>query len=91
MLRTIKQSMKEKEKLIRRLDKEIDKSIKKSELELDIELLQSIPGVGRQAAEGILSELGDNMEQFPTAKHLASWSGLAPGNNESAGKKKLVL
>lgn len=42
------------------------------------------------SAIGIISEIGVNMEAFPSAKHLCSWAGLAPTNNESAGKKKSV-
>jgi acyl transferase domain-containing protein len=48
--------------------------------------LMTIPGVGRQAAEVIVAEIGADMTRFATAGHLASWSGLCPGNNESAGK-----
>ena len=49
--------------------------------------LDTIPGVGRQVAEIIVSEIGTDMSRFPSAKHLASWAGVAPGNNESAGKR----
>jgi len=51
-------------------------------------LLDSIPGVGRQTAEHLLAEIGVDMCRFPTADHLASWAGMAPGNHESAGKRK---
>lgn len=51
-------------------------------------LLDTIPGVGRETAEVIVSEIGTDMSRFPTAKHLASWAGVAPGNNESAGKRR---
>ena len=54
----------------------------------DVARLDTIPGVGRDTAETIRAELGGNMAQFPTDKHAASWSGVAPGNNESAGKRK---
>ncbi len=56
--------------------------------EEDIKRLDTIPGVGRRTAETILAEMGRDMERFPTQGHLASWSGLAPGNNESAGKRR---
>lgn len=53
-----------------------------------IKRLDEIPGIGRQSAETILSETGLDMSRFPTEAHLSSWAGLAPGNNESAGKQK---
>jgi transposase len=53
-----------------------------------VERLQTIPGVGREAAETIIAEIGVDMSRFPSAAHLASWAGLCPGNNESAGKRK---
>jgi len=52
-----------------------------------IERLDTIPGVARETAEVIVSEIGVDMSRFPTADHLASWAGLAPGNHESAGKR----
>jgi transposase len=53
-----------------------------------IERLDTIPGVGRRSAEQILAELGDDMRRFPTAAQAASWSGICPGNDESAGKRR---
>jgi transposase len=53
-----------------------------------VELLCTIPGVGRRAAEVIIAETGGDMTAFPTAKHLASWAGMCPGNDESAGKRR---
>lgn len=90
MLTTIKESITEKEALIEKLDKRIDDHLKSNELTLDAELLQTIPGVGKDAAAGILAEIGNDMERFPNEQHLASWAGMSPGNNESAGKKKVV-
>jgi transposase len=50
--------------------------------------LDTIPGVGRVAAEALVAEIGTDVGRFPTAKHLASWAGLCPGNHESAGKRR---
>jgi transposase len=50
--------------------------------------LDTIHGVARRTAEVLISELGVDMRQFPSDRHLASWAGLCPGNNESAGKHK---
>ena len=51
-------------------------------------LLDTIPGIARETAEIIVSEIGTDMSRFPTANHLASWAGVAPGNHESARKKR---
>jgi len=53
-----------------------------------LERLCTIPGVGRRIAETLVAEIGVDMTRFPTAKHLASWAGICPGNYESAGKRK---
>jgi transposase len=50
--------------------------------------LESIPGLGSRAAEVIVAEIGTDMGSFPTAGHLASWAGMCPGNDESAGKRR---
>ncbi|OLE64876.1 MAG: IS110 family transposase [Cyanobacteria bacterium 13_1_40CM_2_61_4] len=49
--------------------------------------LMQIPGIGRMAAATIVAELGTDMSRFPSAKHLASWAGVAPGNKQSGGKR----
>jgi len=49
--------------------------------------LMQIPGVGRTAAASLVAEIGTDMSRFPSAKHLASWAGLAPGNKQSGGKR----
>jgi transposase len=53
-----------------------------------VALLDTIPGVGRRTAEVLVAEIGTDMTRFPTAAHLAAWAGMAPGNNESAGKRR---
>jgi transposase len=86
MLKMIRKTIDENEKLITELDQQIDLGVEKYHVEL--ELLQTIDGVGRNTAITIISEIGTDMNQFPDEHHLASWSGLSPGTNESAGKKK---
>jgi transposase len=54
----------------------------------EIQLLDTIPGVNQKIAEAIVAEIGVDMSHFPSGRHLASWAGLCPGNNESAGKRK---
>ena len=53
-----------------------------------LELIMTVPGIQTYSAIGIISEIGVDMSVFPTSKHLCSWAGLTPQNNESAGKKK---
>ena len=53
-----------------------------------VELLCTIPGVGRRAAEVIIAETGGDISVFPTAKHLTSWAGVCPGNDQSAGRRR---
>jgi transposase len=56
--------------------------------EEEVQFLDTIPGINRVAAQGILAETGTNMERFPTHSHFSSWAKVSPGNNESAGKRK---
>jgi len=70
---------------IQRVEQEIDRRI--VPFEHAATLWQTIPGVDRVTACNLVAEIGVNMDQFPTAHHLASWAGLCPGNNESAGKR----
>lgn len=52
------------------------------------DLICSIPGISTVTADVVVAETGAAMSRFPTAKHLASWAGTTPGNNESAGRVK---
>jgi transposase len=74
------------EETIARFDEEIAEYCRP--FEEAVELLDTIPGVARETAEIIVAEIGIDMSRFPTADHLASWAGVAPGNNESAGKRR---
>jgi transposase len=53
-----------------------------------VELLCTMPGIQRRGAECIIGEIGTDMSCFATARHLASWAGLCPGNDKSAGKRR---
>jgi transposase len=53
-----------------------------------LDLIMTIPGVGRRVAEMMIAEVGLDMDVFPTAGHLASWAGICPGNNSSGGKRR---
>jgi len=75
------------EKIIAGLDQEINLKLK--DYHREFELLQTIPGVKEQGAASIIAEIGANMDVFPSGGHLSSWAGMSPGNNESAGKKKV--
>ncbi len=54
----------------------------------EVELLETIPGVKRRTAEVLIAEIGADMSRFPTHAHLASWAGMCPGNDESAGRRR---
>lgn len=69
---------------------EIAISLIAKDLEPQIELLATIPGITTKSATAIISEIGVDMSVFPDSKNLCSWAGLTPQNNESAGKKKSV-
>ncbi len=73
------------EEVIEKLQSEIDQLLLPYEARLA--LLLQIPGIGRIAAAAILAEIGDDMTRFPSAKHLSSWAGVAPGNRQSGGKR----
>lgn len=65
--------------------KEIERAI--APFAAEVALLRTIPGVDEVAAAPIVAEIGAETDHFPSAKHLASWAGLCPGNRESAGKR----
>jgi transposase len=71
---------------IEALSAEIEERLRPFEREL--ELLETIPGVGRITAEVMLAELGPDMSRFPSDRHAASWAAICPGHDESAGKRR---
>lgn len=70
---------------IARLSQEIAEQLRPFESLLG--LLDTIVGINRRLAEVLLAEIGTDVKRFPTAKHLASWAGMCPGNDQSAGKR----
>jgi transposase len=86
LLRALLEQIESLEGLIARFDARIERVM--APFAAAAERLRGIPGVGEQAAAVIVAEVGTDMAQFPTASHLASWAGLCPGNNESAGKQR---
>jgi len=81
----------EVEAAIERVEQRIDQQIREDAdpfVAEAIGLLDTIPGIAQTVAETILSEIGLDMTAFPTAQHLASWAGMCPGNDESAGKRR---
>jgi transposase len=86
MMQTILESIEKIEDTIAKIESQIAEQTK--EYGLEIELLETIPGVGRDGAIGIISEIGVDMSVFPDEKHIAKWAGMCPGNNETGGKKK---
>ncbi len=70
--------------IIDRVSAEIAERVRPFERE--IEQVDTVTGIGRRTAEVLVAEVGTNLTRFPTHRHLTSWAGLCPGNNESAGK-----
>jgi len=71
---------------IARVSREIEERLRP--FEDTLARLQTVPGVGLRTAEVLMAEVGTDMSRFPSHRHLASWAGLCPGSNESAGKRK---
>ncbi len=72
--------------IIERVSAEIAERVRPFERE--IEQVDTVTGIGRRTAEVLVAEVGTDLTRFRTHRHLASWAGLCPGNNESAGKHK---
>jgi transposase len=72
--------------MVERLDEEVDRLM--APFDEPATHLLTVPGIGKRVAEVIVAEIGVDMTRFPSAAHLASWVGLCPGNDESAGKRR---
>jgi transposase len=100
MLRTLYGHLQYLEEVLAGLDSRIEQCIRSQELNAvprennalpfdeAVQLLDMVPGVDLVAARAIVAETGTDMRQFPTPAHLSAWTGLSPGNNESAGKRR---
>jgi len=86
MMRTILGNIAKIESTISEIEAHLDTVLEPYMLEK--ELLETIPGVGPDVSIGIIAEISTDMDNFPDQKHLASWAGISPGSNESAGKNK---
>lgn len=75
-------------KRIENLDKLMNDYLEK--YEDAIQKVNQIPGIGITSARAIIAEIGIDMNRFPSEAHISSWAGLSPGNNQSAGKKKVA-
>jgi transposase len=76
------------EEQIARFDERIASALRPFDEQADLDRLDPIPGVNQQTIENVIAEIGVDMRQFPDADHAASWAGICPGNEESAGKRK---
>ncbi len=86
MLQIIRQEIAATLQTIENLNQRIKAAL--SPYENALELLKKVPGISSKSVEDLVAEIGLDMTVFPTEKHLSSWAGMSPGNNESAGKKK---
>lgn len=87
MMKILLNHLDELNKHIKELDDDIDNFMKPEEKEA-ANAIQDIPGIGNTSAQAIVAVIGTDMGRFPTDAHISSWSGLCPGNNESAHKRK---
>jgi transposase len=75
------------DRIIQTFDDRIEQVMSPLELQ-SVKRLDEVPGFNRRTAQNVLAEIGTDMSRFPTPHHLASWAGMCPGNNQSAGKRK---
>ena len=87
MLRIVLLHIDELNQYIASLDDEIDRNMHDQYRDA-VDAVDAVTGIGPDSAKAILSVIGIDMSRFPSDAHLASWAGLCPGNNESAGKRR---
>ena len=87
MLKMLLEQIEQLEQHVVKLDRRIEEVMSPLEKSA-VQMLDEIPGLDRRAAQNVIAEIGTDMGRFPSAAHLASWAGLCPGNNQSAGKRR---
>lgn len=87
MMKEVFQHIDELNEHIKAIEEDISRHMNDEEREC-AELVEDIPGIGKMSANTIIALTGTDMSRFPSERHFASWGGLCPGNNESAGKRK---
>ena len=87
MLRLLLDEIEHYEQQVSKLDERIE-AVMSPLQKTALKLLDEIPGIDRRSAQNVLAEIGTDMSRFPSADHLASWAGLSPGNDKSAGKRR---
>lgn len=73
---------------IAEFDQRIEELLRPFLTEQQFRRLDAIPGINRRTIENVIAETGSDLSRFPSDDHLASWAGVCPGNDESAGKRK---
>jgi transposase len=87
MLRQLLEQMDHLTGQIETFDTQIEQVMNPLEQEA-VKRLDEVPGFDQRTGQNVVAEIGIDMDRFPSAPHLASWAGLCPGNNESAGKRR---
>ena len=87
MLRELLGQIDHLDQMIETFDHRIEEVMSPLERE-SVKRLDEIPGFDQRTGQNLIAEIGTDMSRFPSARHLASWAGLCPGNNQSAGKRK---
>ena len=88
MLQMLLEHLNHLEEQIAQFDRRVEELLRPFLTSEQFQKLDAIPGINRRTIENVMAEIGSDMSRFPSDRHLASWAGLCPGNEESAGKRK---
>jgi transposase len=87
MLQLLMDEIEHYEQHIAKLDHRIEEVMSPLE-QTAVTMLDEVPGIDSRSAQNVIAEIGTDMSRFPSAHHLASWAGMCPGNDKSAGKRR---